>query len=179
MSAAAHITTSGGLISTVFIGAIREPGSHQREVEPAALAVGCTASALWAEAPKNPAALEETIAPPRFRLNDQAMIRAHVHSLVLETMGLKGVEKLPDQLRDLLNLNQGGLQKPGAWPSYSPATRWSSTVCTPSLSFARLELLNCTPSKSPRRKRQGFDQKASRSYQFVYRFLCTIASATL
>lgn len=70
MSAATHIITSGGLIPTAFIGAIREPGSRQREVEPASFAVGCTASALWAEAPKNPAALEETVAPPRFRLND-------------------------------------------------------------------------------------------------------------
>ena len=65
MSAASHIITSGGLIPTAFIGAIRE-----REVEPGSFAVGCTASVLWAEAPKNPAALEETIAPPRFRLND-------------------------------------------------------------------------------------------------------------
>ena len=134
MSAATHIATSGGLIPTAFIGAVREPGSRQREVEPASFAVGCTASALWAKAPKNPAALEETIAPPRFRLNDQSMIRAHVHSLVLETMRLKGVEKLPCQLRDLLNLNRGSFQKPGAWPSYSPATRWSSTVCTHSAS---------------------------------------------
>jgi hypothetical protein len=134
VSAATHITTSGGLVSAAFIGAIREPDSRQREVEPASLAVGCRASALWAEAPKNPAALEETIAPPRFRLDDQTMIRAHVHSLMLETMGLKGGEKLPSQLRDLLNLNQGGFQKPGAWPSYSPATRWSSTVCTHSAS---------------------------------------------
>jgi hypothetical protein len=46
VSAAAHITTSGGLISTAFIKVIREPGSRQREVEPASFAAGRRATAL-------------------------------------------------------------------------------------------------------------------------------------
>ena len=51
-----HITTSGGLISAAFIENVREPGSRQRGVKPASFALP------WAEPPKSPAALEETIA---------------------------------------------------------------------------------------------------------------------
>jgi len=51
-----HITTSGGLISAAFIENVREPGSRQRGVEPASFALS------WSSAPKNPSALEETIA---------------------------------------------------------------------------------------------------------------------
>jgi putative sterol carrier protein len=45
------------------------------------------------------------IAAPRFRLDNEALIRAHVHALVLETMGLKGAEKLPSKPRELLDLD--------------------------------------------------------------------------
>jgi hypothetical protein len=51
-----HITTSGGLISAAFIENVRQPGSRQRGIEPASFALP------WAEPPKTPAALEETIA---------------------------------------------------------------------------------------------------------------------
>jgi len=51
-----HITTSGGLISAAFIENVREPGSRQRGVKPTSFALP------WTKAPKNPAALEETIA---------------------------------------------------------------------------------------------------------------------
>jgi len=51
-----HITTSGGLISAAFVENVREPGSRQRGVEPESFALP------WAEPPKSPAALEETIA---------------------------------------------------------------------------------------------------------------------
>ena len=51
-----HVTTSGGLISAAFIENVREPGSRQRGVEPASFALP------WSSAPKNPSALEETIA---------------------------------------------------------------------------------------------------------------------
>jgi hypothetical protein len=63
MTTPTHITTSGGLISA-FIENIREPGSRQRGVEPASFALGSAALTTrpWAEAPKSPAALEETIA---------------------------------------------------------------------------------------------------------------------
>jgi hypothetical protein len=57
-----HITASGGLISAAFIENIRQPGSRQRGVDPASFAVGRGASAPWSEAPRNPAALEMTIA---------------------------------------------------------------------------------------------------------------------
>jgi hypothetical protein len=56
MPTSTHITTSGGLISAAFIENVREPGSRQRGVKPASFALP------WAEPPKNPAALEETIA---------------------------------------------------------------------------------------------------------------------
>ena len=46
------------------------------------------------------------IAAPRFRLDNKALIRAHIHSLVLETMGLRGVERLPGRPSDLLDLGQ-------------------------------------------------------------------------
>jgi len=48
------------------------------------------------------------IAVPRFRLDNRALLEAHVHSLVLETMGLRGVARLPGQPRDLLDLNLEG-----------------------------------------------------------------------
>ncbi|RLC92965.1 MAG: restriction endonuclease, partial [Chloroflexi bacterium] len=57
-----HITTSGGLISAAFIENVREVGSRQRGVKPVSFAIGRGASAPWADAPKSPAALEETIA---------------------------------------------------------------------------------------------------------------------
>ncbi len=56
MSTPTHITTSGGLISAAFIENVREHGSRQRGVEPASFTLP------WAESPKSPAALEETIA---------------------------------------------------------------------------------------------------------------------
>jgi len=56
------------------------------------------------------------IAAPRFRLDNEALIRAHVHALVLETMGLKGAashpsstkgaERLPIRAGELLDLAQ-------------------------------------------------------------------------
>jgi len=48
------------------------------------------------------------IAAPRFRLNNQALVQAHIHSLVLETMGLKGAERLPGKPRDLMSVNGEG-----------------------------------------------------------------------
>ncbi len=45
------------------------------------------------------------IAAPRFRLDNRAILRAHIHALVLETMGLKGVERLPSRPRELLELD--------------------------------------------------------------------------
>jgi ATP-dependent helicase YprA (DUF1998 family) len=48
------------------------------------------------------------IAAPRFRLDNRALIRAHIHSLVLETMGLKGAERLPGRPRELLDLKREG-----------------------------------------------------------------------
>ena len=64
MTTPTHITTSGGLISAAFIDNIREPSSRQRGVEPASFALGSAALTTrpWAEAPKSPAALKETIA---------------------------------------------------------------------------------------------------------------------
>jgi len=56
MPTSTHITTSGGLISAAFIENVREPGSRQRGVKPASFALP------WADAPRSPAALEETIA---------------------------------------------------------------------------------------------------------------------
>ena len=56
MSPSTHITTSGGLISAAFIENIRQAGSRQRGVEPASFALP------WADPPRSPAALEETIA---------------------------------------------------------------------------------------------------------------------
>jgi len=44
------------------------------------------------------------IAAPRFRLDNQALLTAHVHALVLETMGLKGTERLPSRPSELLDL---------------------------------------------------------------------------
>ncbi|MBN1954817.1 MAG: restriction endonuclease [Anaerolineae bacterium] len=56
MTTATHITTSGGLLSAAFVEAVREPGARQRGCEPESFALP------WAEAPKNPAALEGEIA---------------------------------------------------------------------------------------------------------------------
>ena len=64
MSTSSHITTSGGLTSAAFIENVRETGSRQRGVKPASFALGSATLTTkpWTEAPKNPAALEETIA---------------------------------------------------------------------------------------------------------------------
>lgn len=43
---------------------------------------------------------------PRFRLDNQALVRAHVNALVLETMSLKGAEGLPSRPRELLDIDQ-------------------------------------------------------------------------
>jgi len=56
-----------------------------------------------------------TIAAPRFRLDNRALIWAHIHSLVLETMGLKGVEKLPTRPRDLVDLDGEGFPLYADW----------------------------------------------------------------
>jgi len=56
MATPTHITTSDGLISAAFIENVRAPGSRQRGVKPVSFALP------WIKAPKNPAALEETIA---------------------------------------------------------------------------------------------------------------------
>lgn len=56
MTASTHITTSGGLISAAFLENIREAGSRQPGVEPAAFALP------WSAAPTSPAAMESTIA---------------------------------------------------------------------------------------------------------------------
>ena len=45
------------------------------------------------------------IAAPRFRLDNKALITAHIHALVLETMGLKGAEKLYSKPQDLMDLD--------------------------------------------------------------------------
>lgn len=44
------------------------------------------------------------IAAPRFRLDNEALIRAHVRALVLETMSLKGAKGLPSRPRQLLDI---------------------------------------------------------------------------
>ncbi len=46
------------------------------------------------------------IAAPRFRLDNQALITAHIHALVLETLGQQSAAKLPGKPRDLLDLGQ-------------------------------------------------------------------------
>lgn len=46
-----------------------------------------------------------TIAAPRFRLDNPFLIRAHIHALVLEVMGLKGGERLPSRADELLDLS--------------------------------------------------------------------------
>ena len=51
-----HVTTSGGLISAAFIETVRGSGSRQRGVETKSF------SLPWAAAPRNAAAMEETIA---------------------------------------------------------------------------------------------------------------------
>jgi hypothetical protein len=45
------------------------------------------------------------IAAPRFRLDNQHLIRSHIRALVLEVMGLQGGSKLPSKPRELLNLD--------------------------------------------------------------------------
>ncbi|MCP4548005.1 MAG: DEAD/DEAH box helicase, partial [bacterium] len=45
------------------------------------------------------------IAAPRFRLDNKALVTAHIHALVLETMGLKGAEKLYSKPQDLMDLD--------------------------------------------------------------------------
>jgi len=55
------------------------------------------------------------IAAPRFRLDNPALITAHVHALVLETMGLKNVEKLPARPRELLDLETPGYPLRPGW----------------------------------------------------------------
>jgi hypothetical protein len=56
MTQSIHISTSGGLISAAFIENIHELGARQRGVEPESF------NLPWSQAPKSPAALEETIA---------------------------------------------------------------------------------------------------------------------
>jgi len=58
------------------------------------------------------------IAAPRFRLDNKALITAHIHALVLETMGLKGAEKLYSQPQDLMDLKV---------PSFPLRTDWKTT----------------------------------------------------
>jgi very-short-patch-repair endonuclease len=55
------------------------------------------------------------IAAPRFRLDNEALIRAHVHALVLETMGLKGAERLPSRANELLDLGAEGFPLDASW----------------------------------------------------------------
>jgi len=55
------------------------------------------------------------IVAPRFRLDNKALITAHVHALVLETMGLEGAEKLYSQPQDLLDLNAPNLPLNPDW----------------------------------------------------------------
>ena len=66
------------------------------------------------------------IAVPRFRLDNRALLEAHVHSLVLETMGLRGVERLPGQPRDLLDLNREGCP---LYPDWATAYRAGVARC--------------------------------------------------
>lgn len=70
------------------------------------------------------------IAAPRFRLDNQALIWAHVHSLVLETMGLAGAERLPGKPRDLMNLDAEGFPLYPEWESAYRAgiERYGDTV---------------------------------------------------
>ncbi|MGD2178911.1 MAG: DEAD/DEAH box helicase, partial [Anaerolineae bacterium] len=55
------------------------------------------------------------IAAPRFRLDNEALVRAHVHALVLETMSLKGAEGLPSEPRLLLQIEQEGFPLSDDW----------------------------------------------------------------
>lgn len=47
-----------------------------------------------------------TIVAPRFRLDNRLIVRAHIHALVLEILGLHGSQKLPPRSDDLLNLTE-------------------------------------------------------------------------
>ncbi len=49
------------------------------------------------------------IAVPRFLLDNRALIRSHIHSLVLESLGRDRRFKLPTQPAEILNVNQSGL----------------------------------------------------------------------
>jgi hypothetical protein len=55
------------------------------------------------------------IAAPRFRLDNQPLIRAHIHSLVLETMGLTETERMPGRPSELLDLDQPGFPLRSGW----------------------------------------------------------------
>lgn len=55
------------------------------------------------------------IAAPRFRLDNQALITAHIHALVLETLGLKQVARMPGVPQELLNLNMPGFPLYADW----------------------------------------------------------------
>jgi hypothetical protein len=44
------------------------------------------------------------IAAPRFRLDNRYLLNAHIHALVLETMGRKGGQRLPSRPEELLDL---------------------------------------------------------------------------
>jgi hypothetical protein len=57
------------------------------------------------------------IAAPRFRLDNEALIRAHVHALVLETMSLKGAEGLPSEPRLLLEIEEDTFPLSTDWRS--------------------------------------------------------------
>ncbi|MBL7202066.1 MAG: DEAD/DEAH box helicase [Anaerolineae bacterium] len=55
------------------------------------------------------------IAAPRFRLDNENLITAHVRALVLETMGLKGAEKLPSVPQELLHLDAPRFPLDASW----------------------------------------------------------------
>lgn len=55
------------------------------------------------------------IAAPRFRMDNEALVRAHVHALVLETMGLKYAQKLPSRASELMDLAQENLPLYADW----------------------------------------------------------------
>lgn len=70
------------------------------------------------------------IAAPRFRLDNQALITAHIHALVLETLGLQGAEKLPGKPQDLLELTAPGFPLYTDWrAAYQQGiTRYFQTI---------------------------------------------------
>ncbi|HNT74631.1 MAG TPA: DEAD/DEAH box helicase [Anaerolineae bacterium] len=55
------------------------------------------------------------IAAPRFRLDNRALITAHIHALVLETLGLKEAARMPGVPQELLNLDAPGFPFYADW----------------------------------------------------------------